>query len=70
MKLVYGEIVKVFDVNGSLSARMRVGRTFKEISLAVVPDAAPGDTVLVCDGLAIGEVESERKENYVPGDSW
>lgn len=69
MNLLYGEVLKVFDIGGSPSAQMRVGRVLKNISLAVVADAVPGDTVLVCDGLAIGMVQNERKDIHVPGNS-
>jgi len=51
------------------AAKLRVGPVLKNISLALVTEAAPGDIVLVCDGVAIGKVENERKETYVPGDS-
>lgn len=68
MNLLYGEIVKVFAVDGSPSGQVRLGRALKDISLAVVV-AAPGDTILICDGMAIGKMENERKENDVPGDS-
>ena len=70
MNMVYGEIVKIFDVDGSPGAQLRVGRALKDVSLALVADAAPGDTVLVCDGMAIGKVKDEQKENHVSGNSW
>lgn len=69
MNLLYGEIVKVFEIEGSPTAQLRVRRALIDISVVVVADAAPGDKVLVCDGMAIAKVENERKENHVPGDS-
>jgi hydrogenase maturation factor len=69
MNSFYREIVKVFDIDDWPAARSRVGRVSKNICLSVVTDAAPGNTVLVCDGVAIAKMESERKENHVPGDS-
>ncbi|HXS68107.1 MAG TPA: HypC/HybG/HupF family hydrogenase formation chaperone [Candidatus Polarisedimenticolia bacterium] len=69
MNLLYGDIVEVFAADGLPAARLRAGRALKNISLALVADAEPGDVVLVCDGVAIGKVENERKENHVPRDS-
>jgi hydrogenase maturation factor len=69
MNLLYGEIVKVFAADGSPVAKLRAGGALKNISLALVADAAPGDVVLVCDGMAIGKVENKQKETHVPRDS-
>ena len=69
MNLVYGQIVDVFTEDGLPSAKVRVGCALKRISLAVLAEAAPGDTVLVCDGMALSKVATERKESDVPGHS-
>lgn len=69
MTLLYGEIVKVFAADGLPEATLRVGGVLKKISLTLVADAEPGDVVLVCDGMAIGRVDDERKETHVPRDS-
>jgi hydrogenase maturation factor len=69
MNLIYGEIMEVFAADGLPAAKLRAGGAMKNISLALVADAVPGDVVLVCDGMAIGKVENERKEVHVPRDS-
>ena len=68
MNLIYGEIVELFSDDGLPWARVRVGPALKRISLALVEDTVPGDTVLVCDGSAIAKVET-RKEPHVSGHS-
>lgn len=70
MNLFYGKIVDVFEEDGTLAARLRVGGALKKISLAFVAEVEPGDTVLVCDGMAISRVEEKEEEKYVFGDSW
>jgi hydrogenase maturation factor len=69
MNLVYGEIVDVFPEGGLPGAKVRVGAALKRVSVALVAGVRPGDTVLVCDGMAIGKVESARKESNVSGNS-
>jgi len=69
MNLLYREIVEVFATDGLPAAKLRTGGALKNTSLALVADAAPGDVVLVCDGVAIGKVDNERKETHVPCDS-
>jgi hydrogenase maturation factor len=69
MNLVYGEIIDVFSEDGLPAAKVRVGAALKRISTALIIGAMPGDTVLVCDGVAIGRVENGRKESDVPGNT-
>lgn len=69
MNLLYAEIVDVFSEEGLPGAKVRVGPALKRISLALVDCVARGDTVLVCDGVAIGKVNETRKESDVPGHS-
>jgi hydrogenase maturation factor len=69
MNLVYGEIVDVFSDDGLPGAKVRVGAALKRISTALLVSVSPGDTVLVCDGVAIGKVENTRKDSDVPGNS-
>ncbi len=69
MNLHYGTIVDLAPKEGLLSARVRVGRALTRVSLALLAEAAPGDRVLVCDGVAIAKVETETKETHVPGHS-
>lgn len=69
MNLLYGKIVDVFVDEGLPGARVRVGAALKRVSTAFIEGAVPGDVVVVCDGMAIGKVENERKESDVPGNS-
>ncbi len=64
MNLVYGEIVEVFTEEGESLARIRVHGATKKIPIGLLTDAAQGDTVLICDGVAISKVEpnSEREK--------
>jgi len=51
--------------------KIRVGRAIKSVALELLATVKCGDTVLVCDGVAITKVEAasgERSEN-VSGDS-
>lgn len=67
MNLLYGEIVDVFLENEMRSARVRVGCALKDVSLALVGEAEPGDTVLVCDGVALSKMIPRAEESYVSG---
>ena len=71
MNLVYGEIVEVFSEEGILFGRVRVHGAIKKIPLGLLTDAAQGDRVLICDGVAISKVaDSSKKEtNHVSGDT-
>ena len=70
MNLIYGEIVDVFSGPEPRLGKIRVGGAVRTISLDLLTDAAPGDTVLVCEGVAIGKVDSlPKKASYVPGDT-
>jgi hydrogenase maturation factor len=57
MNLLYGNVVEVFRGPDSCSGKIRVDGAFQVISLDLLTDPAPGDKVLVCDGVAIGRVE-------------
>ena len=69
MNLLYGQIVETFPEDGMLAGKIRVGGALKKVSLDLVVEPRIGDRVLVCDGVAIGTVESQRttKINYVSG---
>ena len=71
MNLVYGEIVEVFSEDGILFGRVRVHGATKKIPLGLLTDAAQGDRVLICDGVAISKVadSSEKETNHVSGDT-
>ena len=71
MNLLYGEIVEMFAEDGLFAGKIRVGGAIKKVSLDLLVEPRRGDRVLVCDGVAIGKVESQRPTeiNYVFGDS-
>ena len=62
MNLVYAEVVTVDGQNEARTGKVRVRGALSTVPLHLVPEARPGDTVLVCDGVAIGRV-SERGNN-------
>lgn len=61
MNLVYGEVLEVLVEDGMRFARVRFAGAQQKIPLDLLADAAAGDTVLVCDGVAISKVEDEGK---------
>jgi len=69
MNLLYGEIVTIFRDDSLLMGKVRVGGAQKNISLDLLTDPRPGDTVLMCEGVALARVESSSKESHhVPCD--
>jgi len=71
VNLVYGEIVAV-SVEGEMRVgKIRVGGAMKSVLLDLVSAAEIGDSILLCDGVAIAKVETKRKteNNYVSGHS-
>jgi hydrogenase maturation factor len=68
MNLVFGEVLEVFREDGMRMGKIRGGGAAKIAALDLIHDAARGDRVLLCDGVAIGKVENEnnRETNYVP----
>jgi hydrogenase maturation factor len=71
VNLLYGKIVEVFSEDGILVGRVRVHGATKKIPLGLLTDAAQGDRVLICDGVAISKVadSSERETKHVSGDT-
>ena len=51
--------------------RIRVHGATKKIALGLLTDVVQGDTVLICDGVAISKVTGPRKTEvkHVSGDS-
>ena len=64
MNIVYAEVLSVSSEHGTRLGKVRVRGAISTVQLDLVPEAQPGDTVLVCDGVAIGRV-SERRESSV-----
>ncbi len=71
MNLLYAEVVEIFVENGMRMGRVRVGRALKKVPLDLLTNAECGDTVLLCDGVAISRVGPGEvaAKNNVPGDS-
>jgi len=71
MNLVYGEIVEVVAEDGVPVGRISVHGAIRKIALGLLTDAAQGDRVLICDGVAISKVvaSSLKEEEDVSGDS-
>jgi hydrogenase maturation factor len=71
MNLVYGEIVGVSLEGEMRVGKIRVGGALKNVFLDLVAAAEIGDSILLCDGVAIATVEKKTKteKNYVSGDS-
>jgi len=61
MNLVYGEILEVLTEDGLPVGRIRVHGATKKIPIGLPTDAAQGDTVLICDGVAISKVDLNRE---------
>jgi hydrogenase maturation factor len=71
VNLLYGNIVEVFPGPESLLGKVRVSGASQIISLDLLTDPAPGDKVLVCEGVALAKVDETTPEEiaYVPGHS-
>ncbi|HVM46900.1 MAG TPA: hypothetical protein VMU04_02685 [Candidatus Acidoferrum sp.] len=54
MNLLYAEVVSVSEENGARRGRVRIRGALSTVPLELVPEAQAGDTVLLCDGVAIG----------------
>ena len=71
MTLVYGEIVDLTTEGGIKVGRVRVAGALKKVPLDLLTNPRCGDTVLLCDGVAIGKVTDAvvEKGNHVSRDS-
>jgi hydrogenase maturation factor len=71
MNLLYAEIVEVFSEHGMQMGMVRVGGARKKIALDLLTNPGCGDTVLLCDGVAIGrrEASPQTEINHVPGNT-
>jgi hydrogenase maturation factor len=62
MNLLYGEIVAMFPEDGMLTGKIRIGAVLKKVALDLLAEPRVGDRVLVCDGVAIGKIESQKSD--------
>ncbi len=71
MNLVYGEIVALTLEDEMRVGKIRVGGAIKNVLLDLVSSPEIGETVLLCDGVAIAKVDKKSKTeiNYVSGHS-
>ena len=71
MTLVYGEIVDLLIEGGMKMGRVRVAGALKKVPLDLLTNPRCGDTVLLCDGVAIGKVTEAvaANEKHVSRDS-
>ena len=69
MNLLYAELVGIFSEHGMRFGKVRVGKAYRNVALDLLADPAPGDTVLLCDGVAISTIRdaAELEENHVSG---
>ena len=60
-----GKVVETYDQGGLRMARVQFGGIVRQVSLNFVPEAGPGDYVMVHVGFAISRVdEAEAERTY------
>ncbi len=57
---VPGEVVELSEQHGLRFAKVRFGGISREVCLEYVPEAVPGDFVLVHVGFAISRIDAEE----------
>jgi hydrogenase maturation factor len=68
VNLIYGEVVGLNERDPMKMARIKIGGAIKEVSIGLLTGVRIGDTVLLCDGVAIARVD-EGKSDHVSRDS-
>lgn len=61
MNLVYGEVIEILEENGMRTGRIRIAGALQKVPLELLTNVHCGDTVLVCDGVAISKVNEMTK---------
>ena len=71
MNLLYGEIVAIACEGEMRIGKIRVGVAMKNVVLDLVTAPEIGDSILLCDGVAIAKVDKnlETENIYVSGHS-
>jgi hydrogenase maturation factor len=64
MNLVYGQLVEISHEEGIPIGKVLVRGARKKVPLGLLTEVGCGDTVLICDGVAISKVKQD-----VSGDS-
>jgi hydrogenase maturation factor len=57
MNLIYGEVIELLQEEGIRFGKIRCGRALKKVPLELLTTVAPGDRILMCDGVAISKVQ-------------
>jgi hydrogenase maturation factor len=70
MNLIYGEVVDILTEDGMRFGKIRVTGVLTKVPLDLLTDVERGDTILVCDGVAISKVQpaDTTGSNHVPRD--
>jgi hydrogenase maturation factor len=61
VNLLYAEVVEVFAEGASRMAKVRVGGALKKVCLDLLTDTHQGETVFLCDGVALSKVDERTK---------
>jgi hypothetical protein len=69
MNLVFGEVMKLYDEGGIRMGKIRVRAAIRGAALDLLEEIGPGDIVLLCDGIAVGKLQTETETNCVSGNS-
>jgi hydrogenase maturation factor len=73
MNLIYAEVKEVFSEGGMRMGKVRIGGAMKRIYLDLLTDVQGGDTILLCDGVALSKVEEctqiRKQANDVSGNT-
>ncbi len=67
MNLIYAHVMEIYAVEGASMGKVSFWGVSRAVSLQLVPEARPGDTVLVCDGVAIAKVNHELPQPSMKG---
>jgi 2-polyprenyl-3-methyl-5-hydroxy-6-metoxy-1,4-benzoquinol methylase/hydrogenase maturation factor len=59
VNLLYGRLVEISDEDGIQSGKIEVDGASKKVALGLLTDVTCGDTLLVCDGVAISKVQQQ-----------
>jgi hydrogenase maturation factor len=61
MNLVYGQVLDLYSDDRVQMARVRVGGAVQKVPIDLLTNIQSGDTILMCDGVAIAKVEENRR---------
>jgi hydrogenase maturation factor len=62
MNLIYGEVVEILTEDGMRFGKIRVTGVLTKVSLNLLTKVERGDTILMCDGVAISKVSAGTTE--------